>query len=188
MSSDSDTSDSTHQAWVALGSNIQPEIFLPWAVHELAGCGTVIRVARVWQSAPVGDTNQADFCNSAALLQTALEPLELKRRLRGIEERLGRRRDPLNKNAPRTIDLDLSLYDDLILQAEELAIPDADLFTRDFLAIPMAELTPTYRHPQTDQTLQEIADSFAGSPLQARSDILLPGAGPENSARSGNFG
>lgn len=164
-----------HRAWIALGSNIRPQHYLPWAVRELSCLGTVTRVSHVWQSSPVGDVNQDDFCNAAALLQTRAAPLDLRRELRKIEERLGRRRDPQNKNAPRTIDLDLSLFDELVLETPELTLPDPDLFHRPFLAIPLAELTPDFPHPLNGQTLRAIAAATTEiAPLKRRDDIILP--------------
>jgi 2-amino-4-hydroxy-6-hydroxymethyldihydropteridine diphosphokinase len=83
---------------VMLGSNIQPERHLPAAVRELSALGRVNAVSSVWQTAPIGDTRQADFCNAAVLLETPLRPEELLRHLSEIEQRLGRVRHPLNKN------------------------------------------------------------------------------------------
>lgn len=163
-----------HSAWIALGSNISPERFLPEAVRELRSLGTVFKTSSVWQSAPVGDIHQADFCNAAVLMMTSYSPVQLKMELRIIEARLGRQRDPLNKNAARTIDLDVVLYDDCVLKTAEIVIPDPELTARPFLATPLAELTPDLPHPEMGETLEAIARRIGGTDsLQQRLDIVL---------------
>lgn len=165
-----------HLAWVSLGSNIDPEQNLPYAVKELAALGVVLKASMVWQSPPVGDLRQADFCNAAVQLQTGLAVDDLKRKLRCIETRLGRVRDPENKNAARTIDLDIAFYDDVVCQHEGLCIPDPEIASRPFLAVPLAELDPTFRHPITGKTLAEIAAASGGAAcLTPRSEIVLAG-------------
>ena len=160
---------------VALGSNIEPARYLPQAVWELARLGTVLRASSVWQSAPVGFTAQADFCNGAVLLETRLAPRPLKAELRRIEAALGRVRDPSNKNAPRTIDLDIAVYGDLVCHEKDLTLPDPDLFRRDFLALPAAEVAPEMLCPGTTETLAAIAARFpaAQDTLRIRLDIDL---------------
>lgn len=163
-----------HLAWITLGSNIQPERHLPWAVTELTAIGKVVAVSQVWQSSPVGDENQADFCNAAIQLRTQLEPLALKKALRNIEDRLGRVRDPSNKNAARTIDLDIALYDSLVMNRSGLCIPDPDIPDRPFLAVPLAELDGTFLHPVEKRGLNELARTSPGrEQLVLRADIRL---------------
>lgn len=163
-----------HDAFLLLGSNIRPAECLPAARRLLEGLGRVVRASRVWESSPVGFADQANFCNGAIHLQTALTPAELKERLREIEAILGRVRDPDNRNAPRTIDLDIGLYDDWVSREAGLTIPDPDVATRAFVAIPLAEIAPNTRHPVTGRRLAEIAaDLENGAGLQPRADILL---------------
>ncbi|WP_437229513.1 2-amino-4-hydroxy-6-hydroxymethyldihydropteridine diphosphokinase [Planctomicrobium sp. SH661] len=163
-----------HLVWITLGSNISPEVSLPAAVDALKAIGDVVKGSRVWQSAPVGDLNQADFCNAAVQVRTELSPWDLKQQLRVIEDRLGRVRDPKNKNAPRTIDLDIAFYDDLICRTDRQVIPDPDIIHRNFLAVPLAELDPDFHHPQRGLRLQEIAAASGGTAnLQLRDDLSL---------------
>jgi 2-amino-4-hydroxy-6-hydroxymethyldihydropteridine diphosphokinase len=164
----------TVQAWIALGSNIDPVNHLPWAVRELSRLGALQAVSSVWQSKPVGDEAQADFCNAAVLLETTLPPSHLKEALRQIETHLGRVRVPGNKNAPRTIDLDLAFYGNTVCEQQELRIPDPEIRDRPFLAIPLAELNPRFQHPVTGESLGEIAAILGGTrSLHLRNDILL---------------
>jgi len=157
---------------------MDPAQNLPAAVHEVARLGNVLAVSRVWQSAPVGFAAQADFCNAALLLETRLAPRPLKAELRTIEAALGRVRDPLNKNAPRTIDLDIALYGDLVVSEPGLVLPDPELFHRDFLAIPASEVAPSMVYPGTGETLATVASRFrsdADPPpgLTLRREIVL---------------
>lgn len=163
-----------HRAFIAMGSNIQPELNLPAAVEELRRFGTLVRVSSVWQSAPVGDRHQADFCNAAVLLKTSLPPSELKQKLRDCETRMGRVRDPHNKNAARQIDLDIACYDKLICELPELQLPDPDIPQRPFLAVPLMELDSSYMHPVLGKSLEEIAAGTSHADLQRRDDITLP--------------
>ena len=137
-----------HRAFLALGSNIAPETNLPAAVERLADYGSVVRVSTVWESRPVGDTDQANFLNAAVLLETPLSAEELKRvAIAEIEQSLGRERDPQNKNAARTIDIDIALFNQDVLSVGENRIPDPEILTRPFLAMPLAELDPEYVYP-----------------------------------------
>lgn len=173
-----------NRAFLCLGSNIQPEVHLPAAVSWIAELGRVAGCSQVWESAAVGDRNQPDFCNAAVLLETSLTAESLCAPggpLRQIESALGRRRDPLNKNASRTIDLDLVLFNEDCLRLLHREIPDPDILTRPFVAVPLAEIAPDYVHPATGRTLREIADELsrpefcAEPPLRLRADIVLFG-------------
>lgn len=163
-----------HCVWIALGSNIDPESNLPAAVDSLGLLGTIQKCSSIWQSRPVGDTDQDDFCNATVLLETELELYELRHSLRMIEEQLGRVRDPDNKNAARTIDLDIVLFDELVVSTSEMTIPDPEIESRAFLAIPLAELSPELKHPHTGVELREIASKFGiDHGLFQRADIVL---------------
>ncbi len=168
----------SEKAFIGLGSNISPEIHLPQAVQLLEQNPSieVTKVSSVWESAPVGFVDQAPFCNAAVLIQTSLPPRSLKFDvMRIIEQQLGRVRDPLNKNGPRTIDLDISLYGSHVTTAEELAIPDPEIAERPFLSVPLAELDPLFEHPVLKKTLEQIASRFttATELLKHRPDIAL---------------
>jgi 2-amino-4-hydroxy-6-hydroxymethyldihydropteridine diphosphokinase len=141
---------------IMLGSNIQPELHLPAAVRELQALGDVLAISSVWQTAPVGFLDQADFCNAAVLLETPLDSVELLARLRDIENRLGRVRDPLNKNAPRTIDLDLAVVPGPPRMVAGRMLPDPDLSKRVFLAIPLQEILPDFHLP-SGRPISEVA-------------------------------
>jgi len=165
-----------NRAYLALGSNISPEVNLPAAARLLADFGSVVAVSGVWESRAVGDPHQANFLNAAVLLETALPADQLKRTaIAEIEQTLGRTRDPKNKNAARTIDIDIALFNRDVISLGDGRIPDPQLFTRPFLAVPLAELAPGYTVPIDGRTLQAIADSLQQHPpvLIARPDVRL---------------
>ncbi|HID24455.1 MAG TPA: 2-amino-4-hydroxy-6-hydroxymethyldihydropteridine diphosphokinase [Planctomycetaceae bacterium] len=131
-------------------------------------------ISSAWESPPADGSDQAPYVNAAVLLEAAVTPEELCGQvIPSIEARLGRRRDPLDKYAPRTIDIDLSLIDQDTLQVGHRRIPDPDLLTRAFVAVPLAEIAPDYVHPQTGDTLQQIAQRLRPSqpPLVLRPEI-----------------
>lgn len=166
-----------NRAFLALGSNINPEVNLPQAAQRLAEFGAVRGKSSVWQSAPVGDPDQADFLNAAVLLETEHDAASLcECVVPEIESALQRVRDPRNKNGPRTIDLDLVLFNSETLQIAHRIIPDPEIESRVFLAVPLAELAPDYTLPGRNRTLAEIAEALsqqAQNPLLRRDEIRL---------------
>jgi 2-amino-4-hydroxy-6-hydroxymethyldihydropteridine diphosphokinase len=134
----------------------------------------VLAVSRVYETAPVGFTEQANFLNAAVLVETSRGPAELKTDvLADVEKRLGRVRTE-NKNAPRTIDVDIALFNEDVLEVGARRIPDPDILAYGHVALPLADLAPDYRHPETGQTLAEIAAPFASDPaLRLRPDVDL---------------
>ncbi|HEY6008570.1 MAG TPA: 2-amino-4-hydroxy-6-hydroxymethyldihydropteridine diphosphokinase [Geobacteraceae bacterium] len=164
-----------NEAYLSLGSNIFPEENLPAAVRELARFGRVVRVSSVWESPPEGFPDQPRFLNAALLLETSLSAVELKgEAIASIEAQLGRTRGA-NRNSPRTIDIDIMLFNHDCLSLGSRTIPDAEVLERPFVAIPLAEIAPDYRHPVTGETLAAIAGRF--DPVKAglvrRRDVVL---------------
>ncbi len=149
-------------AFISIGSNIAPEKHLPLAIIKLHHLGNILGTSNVYQNPPLGRPEQADFLNAAVLLETALTPLEIRSQLRKIEAELGRVRTE-DKFAARTMDLDLCLLGDWVIDTPEITVPDPDLLTRAHLAIPIAELAPNFHHPLTGETLQRIADRLQHS-------------------------
>lgn len=164
-----------HSAMICLGSNIQAERHLPLAAGRVALLGQLAGVSQVWQSAPKGFAAQADFLNAAALLETTLSPTMLRRALKLIELELGRQRDPSNPNGPRTIDLDIAVFDDLVEDFGGWRLPDPDIAGRAFLAAPLAQLQPERRPAAGGPTLREMADNLAAQTalMRIREDVSL---------------
>ncbi len=146
-----------HRSFISMGSNIDSEANLREAVQRLAQYCTLLAVSSVYETAPVGKIDQPAFLNAAALIETPLTAAQLKTDvLEAIEQELGRVRTD-DKNAPRTIDLDIALFDDQILDIGSRHIPDPDILKYPYVAVPLADLAPQERHPETGQPLSEIA-------------------------------
>ncbi|MCS6844270.1 MAG: diaminopimelate decarboxylase [Caldilineales bacterium] len=162
-------------AYLSLGSNIAPEHNLRAAVALLAEAGRLIALSPAYETPPVGNPNDPPFLNAAAVLETSRSAEALKEGvLRPLEDRLGRRRSA-DPNAPRTIDVDISLFNDQVLQVGKRRIPDPEILRYPHVAVPLADVAPAYRHPETGETLAEIARrvrALSGQPLRRRDDVL----------------
>lgn len=150
-----------HTAYIALGSNMgDKKAYLDTAVEMLRAnryC-QVGRIADYLVTKPYGGVEQDDFLNSALELRTLLSPEELLDTLHAIEQEAGRER--LIHWGPRTLDLDILLYDDLVLDTEDLHIPHIELHKRDFVLIPLCEIAPYLRHPLLHKTMTELLDAL----------------------------
>lgn len=136
-------SASIHQAFIALGSNLQtPKNQIEQALNTIANTPGIqlIRASSLYKTAPVGYDNQDDFINAVAKIKTSLNPIELLHTLLAIENIFGRER-PF-PNAPRILDLDVLLYDDIEMATPELTIPHPRMQARGFVMIPLAEIEP----------------------------------------------
>lgn len=151
--------------YLSIGSNIEPEKHLPLAVQRLRQLLHVVAVGSTWQTPPYGTSGQ-DFYNSATHVMTEFKPEDLKMKvLRPLESELGRVRTS-DKYAPRTIDLDIVIYNVQVLESRLWNLP--------FLAIPMADLLPGLVNPSTGQTLAQIAsEMLANYPVFRRPEVTL---------------
>lgn len=162
-----------NRVYILLGSNINPGNNIQEAVRRLSRHSRLLVVSPIYESAPVGKTDQPNFLNAAMLIETNLTAAELKAKvLRAIEEKLGRVRTG-DKNGPRTIDLDIALFGDQVLNVGSRHIPDPDILRHAHVAVPLADLAPQQRHPETGQTLREIARGLPTDGLVRRPDIEL---------------
>lgn len=130
-------------ACVALGANIgEPlrQIEAGFAALEALPGTRLISRSSLYRSAPVGYADQPDFINAVAMIETTLEPHALLDALLAIERAHGRVR--AFPNAPRTLDLDIVLYGDVVLQEPGLTIPHARMLERAFVMVPLAEIAP----------------------------------------------
>ena len=154
-----------HKACILLGSNIEPELNIPKAVELLQDKLNVLQASSIWESASV-DCCYPDYLNMALSVATALDAEELKNQvLRPLEARMGRVRTE-DKNAARTIDIDIILFDG--------AVMDPELWQHAHRAVPVSELFPDNR-AETGETLKEIADRLAQTtPVILRKDVSLP--------------
>ena len=159
------------RVFISLGSNIEPEHNLPEAIRLLAEHCSLVAISPIYETAPVGTTEQANFLNAAVLLETELSAQRLKREvLQPIEQQLKRVRTA-DKNAPRTIDLDITLFGNQVLELGTRHLPDPELLRYPHIAQPLADLAPQLRHPETGQTLAEIAQSLPTKGLHRRTEL-----------------
>ena len=146
-----------HTAYIAFGSNLgDKEANLRLGVEGLRftrGC-RVEAVSDFLVTAPYGGVEQDDFLNGAMKIRTLLTPHELLERLHEIEQEAKRER--VVRWGPRTLDLDILLYDDLILDEEELHIPHIEMYKRDFVLKPLCQIAPYARHPVYNRTAAEL--------------------------------
>lgn len=156
------------RAVVALGSNIDPAFNLPAAIDMLGSIAgvEVAKLSSTHHSEAVGG-DYPPFHNAAVLIDTSLTPADLKDSLLRIEAALGRIRTS-DKNAPRPIDLDIILYDDVADQA--LGIPDSGIEDYWFVAVPAAEVAGDWVVPGRNKSVREIADSLDPS---ARGKVIM---------------
>lgn len=150
-----------HRAYIALGSNLgDVKGYLDGAVKALSeteGC-RVVRVSDYITTKPYGVTDQPDFLNGVLMLQTLLEPEELLELLHDIENKAERKRE--THWGPRTLDLDILLYDELVLDSPTLVIPHKEMHLREFVLRPLAQIAPYLRHPVSGQTVEEMLHSL----------------------------
>ena len=138
-------------AYLSLGSNIEPERHLREAVKRLGQHGQVRALSTVWETEPVGFADQPNFLNAAVLLATPLTAQALRAEvIPAVEAALGRVRTG-NKFGPRTIDIDLVLFDDQPLRLE--------YWQEAFMIVPLAELIPQFTRSLTSQSLAVEAEN-----------------------------
>ncbi len=146
-----------NRAVISVGSNINKEENLPESIRLLAQHCRVVAVSPVYETLPVGLPDQPNFFNAAVIVETEMQPAALKKQvLAMIEERLQRQRSP-DRNAPRTIDLDLALYNDEIGEYDGHELPDPDVLRFAHVAVPIADMAPQMAHPQTGEAMRAIA-------------------------------
>ena len=174
-----------NRIFLLLGSNIDKEVNLPAAVAMLCRMCQVVGLSSVYETIPIGLKEQPNFFNMAALIETDLDPCQVKLQIiQPIEIELQRQRE-VDKNARRTIDLDIVLYNDEVFDyipdnGQVHHLPDPDVIRFAHVAVPIAELAPDKLHPETGQALSSIAAQLMAETgedglilLWKREDILI---------------
>jgi 2-amino-4-hydroxy-6-hydroxymethyldihydropteridine diphosphokinase len=156
--------DELHDAYLNIGSNIEPERHLQEAVRYLRQHGEVKAVSNAWQSHAFG-SDGPDFLNACILYRTPLEARALKEQvIRPIEAQLGRVRGG-DKFAPRTIDIDIILFDDEPFGWE--------FWSNAFVVVPLADILPDFQHPLNYEKLARVAVHMRRQTwIVARPDVL----------------
>jgi 2-amino-4-hydroxy-6-hydroxymethyldihydropteridine diphosphokinase len=152
-------------AYVAVGSNIRPEEHIPAALDRLQRALRVTASSTFYRTAALDRPADPDFLNGVWRVETDLAPRSLKDNvLRCIENELGRVRSP-DRYAPRTLDLDLLLHGNAVIAEPGLRLPDPDIRTRAFLAVPLLELAPALVLPDTGEPLASLPVARARTAL-----------------------
>jgi len=145
--------------YLSLGSNVgDREAQLRAAQARLSGVGRVVVASSFYETEPVEFTEQPWFLNFVLALETSNTPQQLMTAILRIEEEMGRRRT--QKKGPRSIDIDILLFDDIIMDSTNLTIPHPALQQRRFVLEPMAEIAPEVVHPSLKKTIRELRDTL----------------------------
>jgi 2-amino-4-hydroxy-6-hydroxymethyldihydropteridine diphosphokinase len=141
--------------YLSLGSNLgDRESHLRDAIDRLASVGRVQSVSSLYETQPVDFTDQPWFLNCGVALETSASPTRLMQQLLEIEKAMGRQR--VQKKGPRTIDIDILLFGDLVMNTLDLTIPHPAMQYRRFVLEPLAEIAPSAMHPLLKKTIEEL--------------------------------
>ena len=152
-----------HDIYLALGSNLgdkKKNIDLAIAQIELH-IGRVTALSSLYETLPVGFDSENSFLNAACRVSTRLQPLEVLESTQLIEKELGRKSKSVNETySDRTIDIDLLLFDNEIIEYPHLVIPHPHLHERDFVLTPLVEIAPDVYHPIFKVTISELKNKL----------------------------
>lgn len=151
--------------FIALGGNVGDTKAIFENVVEMLNTeiGEVLKISSIYRSRPLPTTNpnkQGSYLNAVLLLKTALNPEDLLRNIQEIEETLGRERENYVHWGPRTIDLDIISAGSLLLETPILTIPHPRFSERDFVLVPIKEIDPNFKHPQSKLSIDQLIDNL----------------------------
>ncbi len=145
-------------AYISIGSNIKPEEHIKKCLEILKSEFDVIAISPMYETRPYGYESQPNFINLVVGVKTSLKPHDLLNKIQEIENKLGRKR--AFRFSPRTIDLDILLYNSKIINEKSLVVPHKGLFERDFMLIPLLDLAPDITDPITKKKAKNLKDGI----------------------------
>lgn len=147
--------------YLSLGSNLgDRQGHLQAAIASLRKIGSVIGVSSLYETEPVDERHQPWFLNCAVSLETELMPRQMLSAIQTIEHELGRRRNRGQPKGPRTLDIDILLFGNSVINTASLTVPHPSLHQRRFVLEPLAEISPDVPHPVLKQTIRELRDAL----------------------------
>lgn len=156
-----------HRAYLSLGSNLGDRIAnLRSCIRLLRKVGKVTRVSSIYETEPMEVREQPWFLNCVVELETHLSPRELLSRIQQIETKLGRSRQI--EKGPRTLDIDILLFDSEVINNGQLQIPHRAMHKRRFVLAPLAEISAQWKHPVLGKTVEELLHRLDASGGEVR--------------------
>jgi 2-amino-4-hydroxy-6-hydroxymethyldihydropteridine diphosphokinase len=152
-------------AYIGMGANLPsragpPEATLAAAASRLESLGRIVARSSLYSTEPVGFADQPNFLNAVVILETDLDPHALLEGLLKIELEFGRDRSAVNRNGPRTLDLDILVFGDLRISEPGLELPHPRMVERAFVMIPLAEIASKYPTANRPETLNQLLRMF----------------------------
>ncbi|HOU41675.1 MAG TPA: 2-amino-4-hydroxy-6-hydroxymethyldihydropteridine diphosphokinase [Promineifilum sp.] len=159
--------------YLSLGSNLNDRhANLQQAIAQLGEHFTITAISPVYATEPWGDADQPPFLNVCVAAATTTPPHDVLRIVKDIETAMGRQ--PTRRWGPRLIDIDILFYDKLVLADKELTIPHPRMDERAFVLAPLADIIPTFRHPQTGETVEEMLGRVDVSGVERLFEMQFP--------------
>lgn len=141
--------------YLGLGSNIGDRLaHLQHAIREIKSFVKICQQSSVYETAPWGYPDQPHFLNQVIEISSPLEPAALFHALKRIEHKMGRQ--PSFRNGPRNIDLDILLFNDIVIDTPDLNIPHKEMHKRGFVLVPLVEIAPDLIHPILQKSISEL--------------------------------
>ena len=151
------------RVYIATGSNLgDREKFINNAIEEITAHPQIrdVKASKLIHSTPYGITGQPDFINGAVTFFTMLTPYALLAFLQTLEKQAGREKKQSVRWEKRTLDLDILLYENLVMEEDNLIIPHPDLHNRDFVLVPLVSLSKHLKHPTLNRSMKQLLDDL----------------------------